>query len=532
MGETRRYISDDKVIVIKPLNVNLLHLGQFFGFTNQHHLFLNPRERKIVAMGYAGFVVTRIVTVKKVKEKPRVKTLGEKYTQMNYILMVKEEFDKDDNIVLTPIIEPIDGRHHEKLIQLINATGYLSTTYPEQVVSEEFIRNFEEGKILNIDEREVYQRIVNKILEYSDVEEYKAKIIALWIIGTYFHQLFDAYPFLFLYGMWQSGKTKMLTLLSKLCFLGTMDIDISEASFFRMAEDFCPTLLLDETEYLREGESAKTLKKLIYARYKKSGGYVQRVEGERDKQVRNYRVYGPLAIASIRDVDTLIADRCIRLVLLRGLDKEKMNKWPSDEDPDFQAIRDMLYAIMLTKWKRVREIYKDIKCGEMSGREWELWRPLFTIASFVGEDICDIALELSRGKLEAMLGEKAEFWIIKALLSLVQEERWYSNREIREKILGDIVDEEERDELKKLLSAERIGKVVTSLGFMKRRSSAGYEYFLNPEGIGRVATAWGIDTVSPSLETVNGICEYCSREGTVTLINNRYICNECRKNSD
>jgi len=54
--------------------------------------------------------------------------------------------------------------------------------------------------------RGVYGQIIDILKEYSDLEEHNYKIIALWIIGTYMHDQFSSYPYLFLNAMKGSGK--------------------------------------------------------------------------------------------------------------------------------------------------------------------------------------------------------------------------------------------------------------------------------------------------------------------------------------
>src|SRR3989304_10160453 len=55
-----------------------------------------------------------------------------------------------------------------------------------------------------------YENIIEVIKKYMDMPEEQIKIVSVWIIGTYFHDCFDTYPFLFLNAMRGSGKTRLL----------------------------------------------------------------------------------------------------------------------------------------------------------------------------------------------------------------------------------------------------------------------------------------------------------------------------------
>jgi len=79
-----------------------------------------------------------------------------------------------------------------------------------------------------------------------DIEEQHYKIIALWIIGTYFHKQFATYPYLFFNAPKSSGKSRLLKLVASLSWNGRYLISISEAVLFRTASK--RTFCIDEFE--------------------------------------------------------------------------------------------------------------------------------------------------------------------------------------------------------------------------------------------------------------------------------------------
>ena len=79
-------------------------------------------------------------------------------------------------------------------------------------------------------------------------EEHDYIYLNLWNIGTYFYELFDAYPGNDFTGTKRAGKSKVLEFQKYVCFNALMSPDMTGSSLFRIIEGIGATLLLDETE--------------------------------------------------------------------------------------------------------------------------------------------------------------------------------------------------------------------------------------------------------------------------------------------
>lgn len=97
-----------------------------------------------------------------------------------------------------------------------------------------------------------YQAINYVLREYVDLKEEYYSIISLWIIGTYVHDSFNTFPFLFINAMRGSGKTRLLKLIAALSKDGDIQANISESVLFRTAKG--RTILLDEMESIGSKE--------------------------------------------------------------------------------------------------------------------------------------------------------------------------------------------------------------------------------------------------------------------------------------
>ena len=180
--------------------------------------------------------------------------------------------------------------------------------------------------ILETDEREnperakieigkCYEEIIEVIDYYMDIPLEHKKIIAVWIIGTYFHDSFSTYPFLFINAMRGSGKTRLLNIISHLSkgSNGKVQTGITEAVLFRTPKG--KTMVLDECESLGSKDKA-ILREYLNACYKK-GGVVERAKKNKDGgyDIETFSPYKPIVMANIFGLEEILQDRCISLIL-------------------------------------------------------------------------------------------------------------------------------------------------------------------------------------------------------------------------
>jgi len=168
---------------------------------------------------------------------------------------------------------------------------------------------------------EAYKNIIDLLKKYCDLDDQDYPMVAIWIIGTYLHDKFESFPYLFLNAMKGSGKTRTLKLITDLSKDGEMILSPTEAVLFRTRS----TLGIDEFEALtRKGQ--ENLRELLNACYKK-GNKVKRMKQKKgiegvEQVVEEFNVYRPLVIANISGMEDVLGDRCINIVLERSEKKE------------------------------------------------------------------------------------------------------------------------------------------------------------------------------------------------------------------
>ena len=172
--------------------------------------------------------------------------------------------------------------------------------------------------------KDAYKNIIDVLKEYLDMKEEYYSIVALWIIGTYFHDRFPSYPYLFFNAMKGSGKSRTINLITTLAKEGSVQNSMTEAVLFRTKG----TLAIDEFEGVsRKGN--ENLRELLNSAYKK-GTTVKRMKKEKTEKgsemvVEEFEVYRPIVLANIWGMESVLGDRCLTLILERSSRRDIIN---------------------------------------------------------------------------------------------------------------------------------------------------------------------------------------------------------------
>ena len=277
---------------------------------------------------------------------------------------------------------------------------------------------------------------------YVDISEDKKTILALWVIGTYFHNEFETFPYIFLNAMRGCAKTRTVRLLTKLAKDGEMLMSLTESALFRTKG----TLGIDEFESLA-GKEKQALREVLNASYKKGVKIVRMkkkkgLEGE-EIVPEYFEPYRPIILANIWGIEEVVGDRCITMVLEKSDNKSyTMLVEDFNENPKIEHILLLLKdnvcslcslcslgtsgkQVNYTNWNlfiknysthiytttlttlttltthteisaEEEEFFKKIVGAEIYGRDLELYFPLFIIANEINDHILYEILEIAK----------------------------------------------------------------------------------------------------------------------------------------
>lgn len=235
----------------------------------------------------------------------------------------------------------------------------------------------------------VYEALLEKVRQFVyHADESSYTVDVLWIMGTYFHQIFNAFPYLALHGHRGAGKTTLLTLLNALAFNARFLVNASEASLYRSIQSQAPTLLIDEQEGLNSSKAAKEnkadLMSILKSGYKK-GAQVARQRLDMPGITEYFEVYSPKALAAIEHFEDVLENRAILTFMTEkpaGVALRDQNEIVNRDAEEFAPLRDQLYLLLMQEASNVRKIAQRVMVPA-ENRFRELFLPLFTIATLV-----------------------------------------------------------------------------------------------------------------------------------------------------
>ena len=383
----------------------------------------------------------------------------------------------------------------------------------------EHLENFDIEPKTFKDFYEAIRKILEEWIEFSDNNYYT--IVSLWILGTWLHDKFVSFPYLFINAMKRSGKTRLLNLISRLSHKGFLAVNLTESTLFRLPAAEKVTMCIDEAENIGTRER-ENLRLLLNAGYKK-GLFVPRSRRLANETwvVDKFQVYIPIAIANIGGLDDILEDRCIVIPLERSNNVRIVSKMESF-DYDFRIYRFNLFIsqlVQLVQLFQLNTIYKLLyntaqttlttlptlttlttqttqtikdeksenffnKIDEITkqgiiGRYLEIWYPLLFLAFQVEETLFDnlvpFILQNIKEKQESELAENRDVIFLSFLYNNFEEsEDFITIRAICSKYK-----ENEPDDL--WFNSKWIGRALKrhNITIEKRRLQKGFEVRIN-----------------------------------------------------
>jgi len=221
-------------------------------------------------------------------------------------------------------------------------------------------------------------------------EKYDHDILALFTMFTYYFELYDAVPYIYLNGPAESGKTTVSILLQNLAFNGDLVSNISTSSLFRECEQKQPVLILDEQEDISNNkahEEKGDYMAIVKDAYKRTGT-IKRQSTKDYAITEEFQVYNPLVIANVKGLESILKSRVIQITTRKAPNREISGITPlKQSDPEFikevQLIRDMLYCWVMQKHEDLRELPNLKVSDAVSNRAEELFQPILALATYI-----------------------------------------------------------------------------------------------------------------------------------------------------
>ncbi len=227
---------------------------------------------------------------------------------------------------------------------------------------------------------------------------------------TYVYCVFPAIPYLYVSGLWGSGKTRLLKLFRQLAFRATLSVNLTAASVFRNLDDQGGTLLFDEAQQLRRtnDSATSTLLSILLGGYGDDGQVSRAAHG--GKGVKQFWVFGPKVLACIAPFTAALASRCIEIFMLRSPSGSPAARRRFDRhSPVWQQLRDDLHALAMehgATWLGLPK--QSTVCDSIDNRDYEIWQPILALAKWFDSNGVDGLFDLVHGFARSSIESKPE----------------------------------------------------------------------------------------------------------------------------
>ncbi|RLE89805.1 MAG: hypothetical protein DRN04_15890, partial [Thermoprotei archaeon] len=205
-------------------------------------------------------------------------------------------------------------------------------------------------------------------------------VVSCYILGTYFYDMFSAYPRIHFAGPYGAGKTRAMRTAAYMSRHGVAFFKPSDAAEYRSIEAYGPTIGVDEKAFSKDFEL------LAAAGYKRTGQVPRVTKAMKEKFILElFNVYAPVIFSLKEELSETLKQKTIvitmQIVTDPSLERDDPEPWHLED------IREELYLARLTRAWEVSEVKKSLKVPELSGRPFELWFPLLVMAKLLGEDV-------------------------------------------------------------------------------------------------------------------------------------------------
>ncbi len=226
-------------------------------------------------------------------------------------------------------------------------------------------------------------------------------ILALWTLHTYSWEQCEYSPIVAITSPVRScGKSRVLDVLEKLVSHAFRTGNMSEPVLFRVLDARKPSVLIDEFDTIPEDRRDALANILKHGFHR--AGRVHRVEGDSEKKVVEFVVFGPKALACIKlsTLDAPTVSRCINIRMQRKKSAQKVVRLRRYSGAEWQQ--------KCLRWTQDHREQIEAATAAMpdalGDREQDIYEPLFVLANLAGGDWPH---KISRAAL-ALCGESAD----------------------------------------------------------------------------------------------------------------------------
>lgn len=210
----------------------------------------------------------------------------------------------------------------------------------------------------------------------------------VYVIYTYFYDLFDQTPYIGIFGPPDSGKSRLGDLLEGTCFEATFTSDITSAALYRFVDRKKGTLIIDEG--VHASNKFDPLNRVLRSGYRSNGRVICCEPGGTPV---HFQTYCPkVLIDNFEPDDRPLFSRFISIRMTPAPDSLQRFLY-SEAQVEFKEAKTLLEALRSANRQSLWEGTKtSTGFGAFPNRQGELYGPLLTVSECLGTVLGDSLL--------------------------------------------------------------------------------------------------------------------------------------------
>jgi len=248
------------------------------------------------------------------------------------------------------------------------------------------------SEVHNLHEK-LWIEIVNYLKDNCELPNDKLyDVLTAWIFASWIPEVWNIYPYLYLYGISGTGKTRLTDRLNDIAYKGFSTGNLTTSSLFRTVSKELMTLFIDQYQpFVKGNPTLADINQILDCGYKK-GGFVTRtvsIKGKDDKSEfvpQNFNVCGFKAMNSTEMIPDALLSRCIFIRMSKAFGFYEQDKDQTTIDHIVQGLNAWRNFCMVNleyfnkhPFNSWIQKYLFEECGN-ENRLVELFYPLFRVA--------------------------------------------------------------------------------------------------------------------------------------------------------
>jgi len=323
----------------------------------------------------------------------------------------------------------------------------------------------------------LYDDVIKYLKRFSALDDEQWAIVAHYVFLTYLHDhpAIDYCPYLLFNAVPERGKSRTGKSIIYISFRGIHLVELREANIFRYSQHLHGTLFFDLMDISKKAQR-NNCDDILLLRFEKGAKCARVLHPELGafNDTEYYLINGPTIISSNKQLDDILETRCLPITM--------PNRPGNYENPRPELGLELKER--LTAWRAKYlcvELCSLNPIAGISGRLWDITKPLFLISSLLPVDyrILEKAILAIAGDKDESRKGTVEGRLVAIIRDITNEEGFEDDDEWSIRI-KDILSKYNQDRPEdKQVTSQWIGRRLKSMSFRKRIVKGYSEILIN-----------------------------------------------------